>query len=148
MFRHVIRALVLVLFAVLPGTAQTTSAVTGTVTDSSSGILPGVTVDISGPSLTGLQTAVTDEEGVYRFVGVPPGVYTLIYELPGFARVTREEIELTANVIAVVNVAMGTVTLGVNVTVTGNPPGGDVPSRTVPRKVGKDTGSNLTSARD
>jgi hypothetical protein len=43
---------------------------------------------------------------------------------------------------------MGTVTLGVNVTVTGNSPGVDVPSRTIPAKVGKETGSNLTSARD
>ena len=66
-------------------TSATTSTVTGTVTDQQGGVLPGVTATLSGPAMMGVQTQVSDEVGLYRFVSIPPGEYKLVFELSGFA---------------------------------------------------------------
>lgn len=152
MFRHVIRALVLVLIAAVAGSAQTTSATTGAiigaVTDSSGAVLPGVTVNLSGPSMMGVQTSVTSEEGAYRFIAVPPGEYKLTFDLPGFSAVNREGIRLTANFTATINVALGMAALEENVTVTGASPVVDTTSTSIATTFDKETLANLPSARD
>ena len=51
-----------------PLSAQETvqnGAVFGTITDQTGASLPGVTVDVSSPSLQGKQSAVTDGQGAY-----------------------------------------------------------------------------------
>src|SRR5690242_8759252 len=77
--------LLLLLSAVFPATgrAQTqTGTVEGKVVDEQGAVLPGATLTLTG--VTGAQTAVTDAEGTYRFVGVAPGTYALKTELTGF----------------------------------------------------------------
>jgi hypothetical protein len=68
-----------------------TAALTGTVTDSSGGVLPGVTVTVTSEAVIGgSRTAVTDENGVYRFPALPPGTYSVKVELSGFRTITQE----------------------------------------------------------
>ena len=68
--------------------AQTqTGTVEGKVTDQQGAVLPGVNVTLTGPR--GSQTAVTDANGMFRFVGVAPATYTLKAELTGFASRNR-----------------------------------------------------------
>lgn len=153
MGRHLLRALLLILtMAVLPATAQTTSATTGTVlgvvSDSSGGTLPGVTVNLSGASMMGVQSAVTSDDGGYRFISIPPGEYKLAFELPGFATITRDAIRLTANFTATINVAMGVAALEENVVVTGQSPVVDTASTSISTTFDKETLANLPSARD
>lgn len=63
--------------------AQTlTSTVSGVVRDTQGGVLPGVTVTLTGR--TGTRTVVTDETGAYRFQAVDPDTYRLLAELTGF----------------------------------------------------------------
>ena len=135
MGRHLIRALLLVIVAAIPALAQTTSATTaaviGTVADSSGGTLPGVTVNLSGSSMMGIQSAVSNEEGAYRFVAIPPGEYTLTFELPGFATITRDSVRLAGNFTATINVTMGVANLQENVTVTGASPVVDTQSTAI-----------------
>ena len=51
-----------------------TANITGRATDSSGGALPGVTVSITSPNMIGgARTAVTDDQGVYRFTLLPGG---------------------------------------------------------------------------
>ncbi|HXW03617.1 MAG TPA: TonB-dependent receptor [Vicinamibacterales bacterium] len=65
------------------GLAQTqTGTVEGTVADPQGGVLPGVTITLTGPQ--GSQTTVTDAEGRFRFVGVQPATYTVKTDIPGF----------------------------------------------------------------
>src|SRR5690349_10787413 len=47
-----------------------TGSVTGTVTDETGGVLPGVTVDLKPSNGEGVE-AVTDGQGTYRFENVP-----------------------------------------------------------------------------
>ena len=64
---------------------ELTGTITGTITDASGGVLPGVTVSLTNTQ-TGRVTAVqTDGAGVYR-ADVDPGTYRVGFELSGFAR--------------------------------------------------------------
>ena len=81
--------LALVLLAAVPAFAQTTAQLTGTVTSEGSP-LPGVTVTIASPAMQGTRTAVTGEAGGYSFGALPPGDYTVTFELTGMERVTKK----------------------------------------------------------
>jgi outer membrane receptor for ferrienterochelin and colicin len=67
----------------------TTGTLVGTVTSDGVG-LPGVTVTISSPALQGTRTAVTGDAGGYNFNGLPPGDYTVTFELAGMQNVTKK----------------------------------------------------------
>jgi outer membrane receptor protein involved in Fe transport len=62
-----------------------TGNVVGNVKDDSGAVMPGVTVTITGEKIVGPQTTVTNDEGFYRFISLPPGTYELSFALSGFA---------------------------------------------------------------
>ena len=71
-------------------------AISGSVTDNTGGILPGVTVTAASPALIEQQrVAITDSSGLYTIVDLRPGAYTVTFSLPGFSTVIREGIELS-----------------------------------------------------
>ena len=60
---------------------------TGTISGrvlSDAGPLPGVTVTATSPNLQGTRSAVTSDNGDYIIPLLPPGDYTLNFELQGF----------------------------------------------------------------
>ncbi|MEW5877876.1 MAG: carboxypeptidase regulatory-like domain-containing protein [Acidobacteriota bacterium] len=76
---------VFVLLAAPALAQQQYGSIAGTVVDNQQQPLPGVTVTLSGPAMQGTRVAVTDAQGRFRFVPVPPGKdYTLKFELSGF----------------------------------------------------------------
>lgn len=93
------RALVLVAAALLlvPATgvrAQTTGRIIGQVVDAQGAALPGATVTVSSPNLQGVQTQVSDAEGNYRFLSLPPGRYTVKVELASFKPAEQANVDL------------------------------------------------------
>src|SRR5207247_10617783 len=104
------------------GGASTTGSINGKIVDSSGAVLPGVTVTASSPSLMGVQTTVSDASGNYRFPALPPGTYTVTFELPGFNTLKREHIEIAMGFTATVNVELAVASLQETVTVTGDSP--------------------------
>ena len=100
----------------------TNGAINGKVTDTSASVMPGVTVTISSPSMQGVRTAVTNEEGTYRFPAIPPGEYKITYELAGFSTVVREGIRVGLGFTAAVNVELKIASLTESVTVSGQSP--------------------------
>jgi hypothetical protein len=104
------------------GGASSTGTIQGRVTDAQGAVLPGVTVTATSPALIGQQTAVTSETGNYRFPAVPPGVYSLTYEIAGFNTVKREGIQIALGFTANINVELALATLQETVTVTGDSP--------------------------
>jgi outer membrane receptor protein involved in Fe transport len=70
--------------------AQVASSLTGRVTMDGNA-LPGVTVTVSSPALQGTRTAVTDVNGTYNFSAVPPGEYTVRFDMEGMQTVTRTQ---------------------------------------------------------
>ncbi len=74
------RLVFVVSFLLLPAVAIAQNVATGTISgvvrDSSGGVLPGVTVEVSSPALIErVRTAVTDGQGVYRVIDLRPGAY-------------------------------------------------------------------------
>ncbi len=65
-----------------------TATITGKVTSDGAG-LPGVTVTASSPNLQGERTTVTSNAGDYILPLLPPGVYTIRFDLSGMQPVTR-----------------------------------------------------------
>jgi hypothetical protein len=113
--------------SVSPAAAQ--SAIAGVVKDDSGGVLPGVTVEASSPSLIqGTRTASTDGSGQYKIIDLRPGVYTVSFSLTGFGTVRREGIQLHASLSATVNVDLKVGALDETLNVTGQSPAVDTQS--------------------
>ncbi len=62
------------------------------MTDAQGAVLPGVTVTLTGR--TGSQSTVSDDSGVFRFVGLNPGPYSLRAELSGFRPYEEPNLDL------------------------------------------------------
>ena len=76
---------------------ELTGTLYGRVVDASGSRIPGATVTVSSPQLIkGTEVRVTSNEGTYRVPSLPPGVYTVKIELPGFQTMSHEEIVLEA----------------------------------------------------
>ena len=141
-------AVALLLVSVSATAAQTTGSVNGTVSDNTGAVLPGVTITATSPILMGVQTAVTNESGNYRFPSLPPGTYTLTYELSGFSGVKREGIVVNLGFTATINVQLQLATLQETVTVTGASPVVDVTNSNQQTNFTQETLDNLPNARD
>jgi hypothetical protein len=84
-------------FAAGSAYAQQTGSIAGKVIDNSGGVLPGVTVEATSNVLPTPRTTVTEANGEYRLPALPPGDYTLKFELSGMQTVTRRaEVQLNA----------------------------------------------------
>jgi hypothetical protein len=73
------------------------SAVTGTVTDASGALIPGVEVKASNVDTGVSSTTVTNETGSYNFPSLLPGKYTITASLPGFQSETIKDASLSQN---------------------------------------------------
>jgi hypothetical protein len=94
----------------------------GYIRDSQGGVLPGVTVTATSPALLSPVVAVSDSEGYYRLVNLPPGTYALVAELQGFATFRREGILLRAGANFQVDITMELGALQETITVSGESP--------------------------
>src|SRR5947207_3607236 len=96
------------------------ATIAGTVTDSTSAVLPGTTITATHQASGNTFIAVTDERGAFR-IPVRIGMYRLTAELPGFATVTRI-FDLQVGQQAVINIQMSPSTIHESVTVSGEAP--------------------------
>ena len=125
------RFIVLLTF-LLPALAVAQNAtMAGTVTDNSGGVVPGVTVTVTDIDTGRSQTTVTNENGQYRFPILPAGNYRLAAEIPGFASVVMEGLELLVGQTAQIPLQLGLAGVEETVTVTGESPLVDVLSSEV-----------------
>jgi Carboxypeptidase regulatory-like domain len=130
------------------GGASSTGVITGRVADEQGAALPGVTVAVASASLIGQQTTVTTETGIYRFPALPPGIYSVTYELTGFATLRREGIALTLGFTAALDVTLAVATLQETVTVTGASPIIDTSATRVQENFRLDRLESIPNARD
>ncbi|MBI4264032.1 MAG: TonB-dependent receptor [Acidobacteria bacterium] len=121
------------LFVVLlfPSLSYAQASITGTVRDTSGGVLPGVTVEASSPALIEkVRSVVTDGSGRYQILDLRPGSYVVAFTLPGFTTVRQEGVQLTGSFTATVNAEMGVGALAETITVAGEAQTVDVQSAT------------------
>src|SRR2546427_9423930 len=66
----------------------------GTVTDQQGATIPGVTVTLTNTESGEVRAFVTDGNGVYMASDLNPGRYTVTFELSGFAKVERPDVNI------------------------------------------------------
>jgi hypothetical protein len=76
-----------------------TGTIRGVVHDEQGLAVPGVTVTVTSPALQGPRTAVTDSTGGFSIPSLPPGAYTVTFELSGFATITTQTNVLLGRVV-------------------------------------------------
>ena len=117
-------AAVLMALALAPsaGAQVTSAAIVGTITDSSGGALPGVTVTARNVDTGFNRTVPTDEVGAYRLDFLPIGKYSIEVVLSGFKTVSRSGIVLNVNDTVKLDVSLEVGGLSETITVEGETP--------------------------
>lgn len=116
-------------FAMEVARGQQSSAISGVVRDSSGGVLPGVTVEATSPSLIEkVRTAVTDGQGRYVIGDLVPGIYIVTFTMEGFSSVRQDSFTLTSGFTAQVNADLQVGALEETLTVTAAVPLVDISS--------------------
>ena len=82
-------ALLVALHSTALAQGRQTGTIRGSVVDAQGLVLPGVTVTVRSPALQGVRTTVTDINGNYQILALPPGDYGVVFELQGFADVNE-----------------------------------------------------------
>ncbi len=121
----------LLCFALAPlsfSQSRDTGLLEGTVMDAEKATLPGVTITLTSPNLMGGRTVVTDQAGTFRFPALPPGIYQLKAELPGFKTYVQDNIRVQTTMRLAVDVAMVLSAVEEEVVVMGKAPTVDVKS--------------------
>jgi len=106
------------------------STVIGTMTDTTGGVLPGVTITAVNEATGNVFLGVTDGLGAYR-IGVRIGTYTLTAELPGFQTVAQTGLSLQVGQQVEMNLQLAVSALEETVTVSGEAPLLDVSSSNI-----------------
>ena len=136
-------------FSVSAAAQEQTGALQGRATDSSGGVLPGVTVVLSGPAiLGGSRTVVTNENGTYRFPNLPVGAYRVSFELEGFGGRIYEAVRVLAATTYSLDAKMDVATVAESVTVSGASPVIDTAATDVGFTFTKEIMSTIPNARD
>ena len=82
---RLLAGLLLLLMSSTGAWAQETAQISGTVTDPSGALLPGVEISTTSTERGGVRTTVSNETGSFVLPNLPLGAYTLEVSLPGFS---------------------------------------------------------------
>lgn len=109
---------------------RATGQVFGTVNDDQGSPLPGVSITAKGPRLVGSAATVTNAQGGYRLVALPPGSYEIEFNLSGFQPLVRKDVVVGAEQTLTLDVKLNPAAISEQVTVIGQSPLIDVKSTT------------------
>ena len=103
MKRHVWRAIgiipLLALYIAAPAFAQgggSTASLTGTVTDTDGGAVPGATVEVKNNATGTVERLVTNSAGIFQVPALSPGTYTVTISLSGFKTHVLNDVRVVA----------------------------------------------------
>ena len=89
--------LVIFFFAmgVMLAQVQTTTSITGTVTDPQGAVLAGASVRVTNQNTGAIRDSTTGADGVYSFPSLPGGIYSITVSAHGFktAAITDRKVE-------------------------------------------------------
>jgi len=110
-------------FALIPyaQAQQTLGGITGSVADKTGGVLPETVVTIVGDQTKLTRTQKTNANGIYDFVNLPIGTYTLTFTHDGFETQKVPSITVQANRTATVNAVLPVGQVGTVVEVKADP---------------------------
>jgi hypothetical protein len=118
-FTPILTALAILVSA---GAYAQTGSLRGYVKDESGAVLPGVTVTATSEAIMRPSAAVTDGTGAYRILNLPPGTYTLTFEIAGFTTHRQEGVVLRAGANYSVDATLTISSVQETITVTAETP--------------------------
>jgi hypothetical protein len=147
MRRKLIVALICTLSLASPALAQTLfqGRIDVSITDAQGGTVPGVLVEISGPTTL---SQTTDASGEAHFLNLAPGRYSVVASLTGFNTYRNENVEVTAG--TGVPLKIGLTVSGVTeaVQVRAETPVVDPARQTITTSISLDELQSVPSSRD
>src|SRR5688572_4049401 len=127
--RAAVRAAACSAILLIPTLAYAQATITGTVRDTSGGVLPGVTVEATSPALAGTaRTVVSDNAGIYRIIDLAAGAYCVTAALPGFKTIKQDNVQVGGSATLTIPFQLSVGGLEETITVTGETPVVDVQS--------------------
>jgi len=103
----------------VPASAQvTTGAISGLVTDQSSGIVPDASITVKNVDTNLARSATTGNDGRFRISALPVGQYEVTIEAKGFGKYVRGPVLLTLNQEAVLDTILRPATVQETIVVT------------------------------
>src|SRR5262245_3141744 len=123
MRHHRIGVLVMSVFCLALAGVRAQSSVgdiRGVVTDSSGGVMPGVTITLAGAAHTD-RTVVTDEKGRFAFLALEPDRYDVTVSMVGFRPITTP-VTVTAGATVAFSLRLDVADMSESVTVTAASP--------------------------
>lgn len=97
-------------------------AITGTVHDPTGAVVPGATVAVTQTETKQSVTLTTDNSGSYTANLLRVGTYSVAAEMAGFQKIVRQNIEVSVNQVATVDLTLQVGATTQTVEVTGAPP--------------------------
>src|SRR5438128_209512 len=102
--------------------AQTSrGTVTGRIKDPNGGVVPGASVKLTNAGTGVSRETMSNEEGLYRFDAVDLGTYIVTFSAPGFGKLDKTNVIVSANQTAVVDVDLQLSGVETSVSVTEEP---------------------------
>ena len=148
LFRAILIAGGLLVLSVDLAHAQAMGQIFGKVTDASGGVLPGVTVTVTGTGLQQPLVQITQSSGAYQFPTVPIGTYTVTFELASFKKATRPNVQVTDTFAAQIDMKMEIGAVTEEMTVTAASPVVDTKKTSTTAVFTKEIFENIPTARD
>ena len=99
--------------------------------DTSNALLSGVAITVEGDAIQGQRTAVSEANGSYRLLNLPPGEYRVTYQKSKFKTIVYEGAKVEVNKTLTMNVTMQIAGVEVTLVVTGSSPIVDVKNATI-----------------
>jgi hypothetical protein len=97
---------------------QTTTSITGTVSDPGGAIVPGVKITVRSDETGAVRETLTNDAGYYAVQALRPGIYTITATHPGFKTAIVEGREVQVSIPAAVNLVLEVGDLTQEVTVS------------------------------
>lgn len=116
-----------------------------TVVDSTGAVLPGVTVEITGPES---KSATTDAKGEVHLLNLPPGIYQVKAMLAGFTEYQNRTVPVVAGGSVPLRIALKVAGVEEQVDVTAESPVIDTKKQTTATNVTLEELQNIPNARD
>jgi len=122
-----------------------TGRIDAAIVDSTGAVLPGVTVDISGPQN---RSTVTDNLGEAHFLNLEPGTYTVSAKLSGFSDYLNKSVAVATGASVPIKISMAVAGVSTQVQVTSDAPVVDTRRMTASTNVSVEELQNIPSSRD
>src|ERR1700704_840361 len=107
----------------LPALVFAQATIAGVVRDTSTAVLPGVSVEAASPVLIEKsRTVVSDGTGQSRITDLPPGSYVLTFSLASFSTVKREGLAVSGSGVITANADLRVGAVAETITVTAASP--------------------------